>query len=91
MVFAHVYFSPSGLSWTRVGTHLGLFRAVLDPKLEPKLVQQFKTKGLILGPFLGFALGGLGNNFWVAATAQGGNGPRTFALGVPRGGLARAD
>ena len=43
-----------------------------------------------MGPFLGLALGVLRSNFWVAATDQGENGPRTFAPGVPRGGLARA-
>ena len=49
MVFAHVRFSPSELSWTRVKNHLGLLRAVLGQKLEPELVRKFNNNGFNFG------------------------------------------
>ena len=57
MVLAHVRFSPSELSWTRVNTHLGLLRAVLDPKWEPELVRKFNKNGFNFGSIFGIGFG----------------------------------
>ena len=68
----------------------GLVAGRLGPKMGARIGPEIQKTGSNLGPFFGLALGGLRNNFWLADTDQGENESRTFAPGVPRGGLARA-